>query len=121
MKQNILKINRTIYTQKDVEQMSVREIGDLQAEIEIEIQSAKEALERIGDENTSVANHQKNCIRKKINMMHYAQKWIGAIKKENYLDEYKARAYNEKFVKIASATLPKFMLKKIEKAVEEVE
>lgn len=119
MKQNILKINRKTYTEEEVKTMSLREIGDLQSELEIEITSAKEALVSIGDDDSEVAIHQKNCIKKKLNCMHYAQKWVASIKKENYLDEYKNRAYNEKFVEIASATLPRFMLKRIEKAVKE--
>ena len=118
---NELKINRKTYTEEDVKKMSLREIGDLQSELEIEIASAKDALLAIGDDDSNVAVHQRNCIHKKLNCMHYAQKWIGSIKKENYLDEYKARAYNERFVEIAKTFLPKFMLKKIEKAVEEAE
>lgn len=116
---NYLKINHQTYTAEDVKGMSLLEIGNLQAELEIEIASAKEALERIGDDNSSVAIHQQNCLRKKLNCMHSAEHWIASIKKETYLDEYKNRAYNEKFVEIASATLPKFMLKKIEKAAQE--
>lgn len=118
---NTLKINHKTYTESDVKKMSLIEIGNLQSELEIEITSAKEALVNIGDDNTSVATYQKNCLHKKLNMMHYAQKWIGSIKKENYLDEYKQRKYNEKFVEIAFATIPKFMLKKIEKAIQEAE
>lgn len=121
MKTNILKINRKTYTEDEVKLMSLKEIGDLQSELEIEIASAKDALIDIGDDDSEVAIHQKNCIKKKLNCMHYAQKWIASIKKENYLDEYKGRRYNEKFVEIANATLPKFMLKKIEKAIQEAE
>lgn len=116
---NILKINRKTYTEDEVKTMTLQEIGDLQTELDIEIESAKEALEEIATDNSSEAVHKKNCIRKKLNCMHYAQKWIASIKKENYLDEYKARSYNERFVEVAKTFLPKFMLKKIEKAVEE--
>ena len=118
---NYLKINHQTYTEEDVRGMSLHDIGNLQTELEIEIESAKEALTRIGDDDSYVATHQKNCIRKKLNCMHYAQKWIASAKKEQYLDEFQNRKYNEKFVEIATATLPKFMLKKIEKAIKEAE